>query len=154
MTTSRGPNATRKSPGARGKPKPVGKNSTKKRMPADGQALEPAAEDRPPSPLRGPLPTNPEIENAVEDILEGRPVTEAARQRIVDDFKLRYYFGGHWATFRYTPQGVEVLAVGLDEIGRLKRKRTPAAEREKVIVGFCDEWYPVEKSGSTCFSGF
>jgi hypothetical protein len=94
----------------------------------------------PPSPLRGILPTTPEIEELVVQVLEGRPVSDAARQRITDDFKLQYYFGGHPVLYRQTDQGKEVLAVGMDEIGRLKRKRISAAERESMVLGWWDPW--------------
>jgi hypothetical protein len=48
-----------------------------------------------------------------------------ARQRVRDDCTLGYYFGGEDVAFRFTDQGVEVLAVGPREIEALKRRTDP-----------------------------
>ncbi len=44
--------------------------------------------------------------------------TPEARQRLVNDLTLQYYFegSGHEVLYRNTPTGPEVLAVGVDEI--------------------------------------
>jgi hypothetical protein len=93
-----------------------------------------------PTALRGILPTPPEVEKLVARELEGHPVTDREKQRITDCFKLQYYFGGQWIAYRDTEQGKEVLAVGMEEIGRLLRKRMPVAEREEIVLRHCDPW--------------
>jgi hypothetical protein len=87
----------------------------------------------PPSPLRGILPTTPEIEEMADRVLEGRPASPAARQRIIDDCKLRYHFGGHPLLYRRTDLGKEVVAVGSEEIRRFTRKKMSQAERETYV---------------------
>lgn len=76
---------------------------------------------------RGLLPVPPEVE-AIIIKEEGRLRTEKdivptpeARRRMVDSFTLQYYYEGFDVAHRPTPQGVEVLAVGHEEIGRLVR---------------------------------
>ena len=116
------------------------KSSVRKRAPVNGRAEADIVKDRPPSSLRGFLPTPPEVERLVDQGLQGRPASAAARQRITDDFKMQYYFGGHPVAFRRTDRGIEVLAVGMDAIGRLKGKRMTDAERESIITGWWDPW--------------
>jgi hypothetical protein len=60
-------------------------------------------EPNPPSPLRGLLPTPPEVEKIVEEWLKDRPASPQARQRITEDLKMQYYFGGHNIAYRDTP---------------------------------------------------
>jgi hypothetical protein len=71
--------------------------------------------------------------------LKGRPATKEARQRIIDAFNLQYYFGGQEFAYKETDHGVEVLAVGSEEIRALFR-RLPPEERQTVILGFADPW--------------
>ncbi len=66
--------------------------------------------------------------------------TDREKQRLSDSLKLQYYFGGHWIAYRHTNQGKEVLAVGMDEIGQLMRKRMSAVERDAIVLGYCDPW--------------
>jgi hypothetical protein len=56
--------------------------------------------------------------------------TPEARQRLVNDLTLQYYFDrlGHEVLYRSTPAGPEVLAVGLDEIIAV-RERMPLEEQ-------------------------
>jgi hypothetical protein len=117
-----------------------GKPAPRKRGADKGRAAGVFADLPPPSPLRGILPSTPEIEALVEQILEGRPASPTARQRIVDDFKMQYYFGGYPLLYRQTDQGKEVLAVGSEEIRQLRRKKMPQAERETIILGHPDPW--------------
>jgi hypothetical protein len=60
--------------------------------------------------------------------------TSEARQRMVDSLNLQYYFDGIDIAYRRTPHGVEVLAVGLEEVGAFLRE-TPPAQREGVVFG-------------------
>jgi len=96
-----------------------------------------------PSPLRGILPTPPEVAAAVEDVLAGRPASPSYIQLITDEHKLRYYFGGHWVAYRNTDQGKEVLAVGLEEMSQV-RKGMSLAERESVVWASIDLWHNCE----------
>jgi hypothetical protein len=85
------------------------------------------------------LPTPPEIAKLVAREAAKRPMSPAARQWVTDCFNMQYYFGGHDIAYRKTPQGVEVLAVGLEEIGELMR-HLPRAEDRNVIIGQPDPW--------------
>jgi hypothetical protein len=94
----------------------------------------------PPSPLRGLLPSTPEIEDRLVQALAGRPASPVAHQRMRDDLKMQFYFGGHPVVYRQTSQGKEVLAVGHDEIRRLFRRKRSAAQREAMTLGWWDPW--------------
>jgi hypothetical protein len=93
----------------------------------------------PPSPLRGLLPTPPEVAQLVAREVKRLPMTEEARQRITNDWTLQYYFGGHEIAYRKTLQGVEVLAAGLEEIGALLRKLA-ASQQKGIIFGHPEPW--------------
>jgi hypothetical protein len=86
------------------------------------------------------MPTTPEIEEQVEQVLEGRPASPEARRRIVEEFKLRFYFGGHPIVFRHTERGTEVLAVGDEEVRHLFRRRRSQAELSTLIYDHPDRW--------------
>ena len=60
--------------------------------------------------------------------------TPEAIQRMIDSLTLQYYFDGIDIAYRRTPQGVEVVAVGLEEVGELIRT-TPQEQREGVVFG-------------------
>ncbi len=60
--------------------------------------------------------------------------TPEATQRMVDSLTLQYYFDGIDIAYRRTSQGVEVVAVGLEEVGELIRT-TPQEQREGVVFG-------------------
>jgi hypothetical protein len=70
---------------------------------------------------------------------QGRPLVGVARERVFEDLKLRYYFGGQPIAYRQTDQGKEILAVGYKDMGRLCRKLTPQ-EDEAVASGYADPW--------------
>ena len=69
----------------------------------------------------------------------GRPVVGEARERLLEGFKLQYYFGGQPFAYRETDHGKEILAVGYKDMGQLFRKLT-AQEDEVVTSGFADPW--------------
>ncbi len=60
--------------------------------------------------------------------------TPEARQRMVDSLTLQYDFDGIDIAYRRTNQGVEVVAVGLDEVGELIRT-TPQEQRVDLVFG-------------------
>jgi hypothetical protein len=96
MTSKRTGKTPKQSTPKRGTQKPIAKAANTKKSSADnGQAEAAIVESRPPSLLRGLLPTPPEVEERVAQVLKGRPVSNAARQRIIDDFEMDYYFGGY-----------------------------------------------------------
>jgi hypothetical protein len=70
---------------------------------------------------RGLLPVPPHVEELVasEKVRLQPYVTEEAEKRMRDDWTLQYYYEGETVAYRITPQGMEVLAVGTDEIGEL-----------------------------------
>jgi hypothetical protein len=74
---------------------------------------------------RGLLPVPPEVEAAVAEqdssLLERHGIVPTAedRRRQLNSLTLQYYFGGHDVAYRFTPQGVELLAAGLSEIRQL-----------------------------------
>jgi hypothetical protein len=94
---------------------------------------------QPPSSPRGLLPTPPEVKKLVARELKNRSVADRERQRITDRFNLQYYFGGQEVAYRQTDQGVEVLAVGPDEIGELLQ-RVARDERPMIIIGYPEPW--------------
>jgi hypothetical protein len=76
---------------------------------------------------RGLLPVPPEV-TAIVDEQEARVAQEhgihilpVARQQLLDNYTLQYYYDDYTLAWRHTPQGVEVLGVGVQEIGALVR---------------------------------
>ena len=67
----------------------------------------------------------------------GRHVVVHARERILEDWKIQYYLGGHPFAYRETDQGKEILAVGFKKMGQLFRAMS-AEERETVVSGFAE----------------
>ena len=88
------------------------------------------------SPPHGLLPVPPEVEQVVarEKVRLQPFMDQAAEQRTRDDLTLQYYFENTLIAYRRTPQGVEVVAVGLDEIGELVKK-IPPEQRPDVVIG-------------------
>jgi hypothetical protein len=80
--------------------------------------------------VRGLLPVPPEVLDHVEQETtraekeHGFSLTSQAKQRMLNQGTLDWYFRDQWVSFRETSEGVEVLAVGLEEIGALNDKLT------------------------------
>jgi hypothetical protein len=97
--------------------------------------------------LLGPLvrlPNPREVEEAVEQEVanmaaQGRPLVGKARERLHEELKLSYYFGGQPLAYRETSQGKEILAVGYKDIQRLCAGLSPEDD-EAVISDFADPW--------------
>jgi hypothetical protein len=84
---------------------------------------------------RGLMPTPPQVAELVERELKaaGVPVSDRERQRITDIFNLQFYFRGEPVAYRRTPQGLEVLAAGRQEVDELYAKLSQA-ERQGIIL--------------------
>ncbi len=63
----------------------------------------------------------------------GSGYSPEARQRILDTNVLNWYYDGSLVAYRRTPQGVEVRAVGSEEIDKF-REGHPLDQRRDVIV--------------------
>ena len=80
---------------------------------------------------RGLLVVPPEVAEQVADEEariareHGIQIAPEARQWMLDDWTLRYYYDGAYVAYRRTPQGVEVLAVGWDEARKYLDARSP-----------------------------
>ena len=73
---------------------------------------------------RGLIPVPPQVAEQVADMEariareQGFQIAPEARQWMLDDWTLRYYYDTAYVAYRRTPQGVEVLAVGPEEVGK------------------------------------
>ena len=89
---------------------------------------------------RGLLPVPPEVaESAARTEARllrerGIQVTAEAKQRDLDYMTLNWFFDNSLVAYRRTPQGVEVLAVGSEEIGQYLKDHPPEA-RGDVVIG-------------------
>jgi hypothetical protein len=108
-------------------------------LPLGTLASLPAHDPSVPKP-RGLLPVPQEIEEAVarEEARIAREhgivIAPEARQRMRDDLTLQYYYEGACVASRRTPQGIEVLAVGRDDVNQY-RKNNPPESRMDVRIG-------------------
>ena len=98
----------------------------------------PAHDPKFPKP-RGLLPVPPEVaESAARSEArllreKGIQITAEARQRDLDYMTLNWYYDNSLVAYRRTPQGVEVLAVGSEEIGDYLKKHPPEM-RQGVLI--------------------
>ncbi len=70
---------------------------------------------------RGLLPVPAHVEQWVARQEAKQPMTPEFRRRLTDSLTLQFYYDNYTLAYRHTPQGVEVLAVGVVEIGQLLR---------------------------------
>jgi len=88
---------------------------------------------------RGLLPVPAQVAEQVADeearcLQEfGVPLPPEVKQRLLDEWTLRYYYDRAYVAYRRTPQGVEVLAVGSDEIDHYLAEH-PDATLQDVVV--------------------
>ena len=61
-------------------------------------------------------------------------IAPEARQRMLNDLTLRYYYESAYVASRHTPLGVEILAVGWDEAHQY-RENHPPETRQDVRIG-------------------
>jgi hypothetical protein len=85
---------------------------------------------------RGLLPVPPEVEDDIarEQARLQLDFTEEYAKLVRDSVTLRYYYEGTEVASRRTPRGVEVLAVGWDEVKRFLEE-TPPEQQEDVDIG-------------------
>jgi len=89
---------------------------------------------------RGLLPVPQEIEEAVAReearVLREQSIMIApeARQRMLNDLTLQYYYESAYVASRHTPLGVEILAVGWEEAHQY-RENHPPETRQDVRIG-------------------
>ena len=88
---------------------------------------------------RGLLTVPPEVAEQVAEF-EARFVREhgfsiapEARQRMLDDWTLNYYYDDAYIAYRRTPEGVEILAVGWEEASKYRKEHPPETRRDVVI---------------------
>jgi hypothetical protein len=85
---------------------------------------------------RGLLPVPPEVAEEVsrEQAAHQPNYSDEYAKLTRDDWTLTYYYEGEMVAYRSTPGGIEVVAVGPEEVGEYLRN-TPAEERVGVVVG-------------------
>lgn len=89
---------------------------------------------------RGLLPVPPEVAEIIAGYeaelirQHGTSCTPEARQRMLDNEVLNWYYDGSYIAYRRTPRGVEVLAVGSDEVHEYLSEH-PDATLQGVVVG-------------------
>jgi hypothetical protein len=84
---------------------------------------------------RGLLPVPPEIAEEVSRAQASRQpyYTDDYAKLTRDDWTLTYYYEGETVASRSTPEGVEVLAVGPEEVRRYYQE-TPSENRQGVMI--------------------
>jgi hypothetical protein len=80
---------------------------------------------------RGLLPVPSWVEEATAEDRAGMEqyYTEEYAQRCRNYMTLRYWYEGHYIAWRETSAGVEVLAVGGEEVSKLLRQTSPDERR-------------------------
>jgi hypothetical protein len=80
--------------------------------------------------LRAPARVEAEIDRQEVE----RPMSAEYRKILRDRLTLEYFFANGEVAFRRTPDGIEILAAGLDEIAQL-RKTNKRAKRQGIVYG-------------------
>ena len=60
-------------------------------------------------------------------------MTPEARQRELEYATINWYFDDTEIAYRRTPQGIEVLAVGSEEVSQFRKDHPPETRRDVVI---------------------
>jgi hypothetical protein len=84
---------------------------------------------------RGLLPVPPQVKEGVarEQARLQPYFTDEYAKRAIDDMTLNWYYEGTDVACRETPEGIEVLAVGWDEIGQIL-KDIPPEQRQDIKI--------------------
>ncbi|HEV3080769.1 MAG TPA: hypothetical protein VGY66_13355 [Gemmataceae bacterium] len=93
----------------------------------------PSSRAKPRGLLSVPAPVTEFVATEAARILRqhGIQLTEETKRRMLNEGTLDAYYRYEWVSYRETPQGVEVLVVGLDEIDRLAKQ--PVSDDQPVI---------------------
>jgi hypothetical protein len=89
---------------------------------------------------RGLIPVPPEVAKWADELDArlirefGAPMPPETRRRILDDSTLNYYYEDSYIAHRRTPEGVEILAVGWDEVSQFLADH-PLETRKDVLIG-------------------
>jgi len=89
--------------------------------------------------LLGLLPVPREVAEIVANETARLPMTKQARQRLENSLTLQYHCGGEWVICRESMRGVEVLAVGWEDVRRFTRKQ-PLLEGTDLNMTLPDPW--------------
>jgi hypothetical protein len=85
---------------------------------------------------RGLLAVPPEVAESVAQEeariarVHGIQIAPEARQKMLDDWTVNYYYDDAYIAYRRTPQGVEVLAVGWEECRKYLKDHPPKTRRD------------------------
>jgi len=92
---------------------------------------QPAHDPTIPKP-RGLLPVPAWVEEAIAEDRAGMEqyYTDEYAQKCRNYMTLRYWYEGHYIAWRETPEGVEVLGVGWDEVSKLLQENPPDQRRD------------------------
>jgi len=88
---------------------------------------------------RGLLPVPQEVAEWVANFEarfareHGLEIAPEARQKMLDDWTVNYYYDDAYIAYRRTAQGVEVLAVGWDECSKYLKDHPPETRRDVEI---------------------
>jgi hypothetical protein len=84
---------------------------------------------------RGLLPVPPEIAEEISRVQTAHQLnfSDEYAKLTCDDWTLTYYYEGDVVACRTTPEGVEVLAAGPEEVGRFFDE-TPPENRQGVMI--------------------
>jgi len=91
-----------------------------------------------PSP-RGVLYVPQEIVDLVDRQLRDKVASAEERQKLIDAYTLRYYFGGQEVICRHTPDGLAAMAVGPEEVKTLLDKMS-SEEKANVRIEKPQPW--------------
>jgi hypothetical protein len=129
------------------------------------QILPPESAPPPPEPLP-PFPEDPQLRERLERILSGQDppptmthppevlemldkvlalhpdiaITPETRQRMLDDWALMYHHGGEYVLTWQSPQGLAVLAVGMEENARALQ-HIPTERWLDLLEQFAEPWW-------------
>lgn len=86
------------------------------------------------APPHGLLCVPPEVEAELRRQEAKHVMTPEYRQTVRNRLTLAHFFSGVAVAFRRTPDGIEVVAAGLDEIAEFRRTGTPE-KRQGIVYG-------------------
>jgi hypothetical protein len=106
------------------------KVQAKKKRPTKPREVRP----KQPPKLRGLLPIPEAVAEFVEKEAKRLPMTAEFKKQWTDNLTLDYSFDGEVVLARFTPAGVEVLAVGYKEWDEFVKHRKPTEPSDYVVT--------------------